>query len=359
MFISGIYALKEEINKTESGLSTGAVDIELKEYNKHNQPFDEDGKHVMPGDEIILIPRVNNLGIECYLRAKIEYYIEDEVFSVTDYIEGNYSSWTKSGEYYYYGSVFPREGSIDLFNKVIIPNLSSEYYGKIIVVHIVVEAIQAKHFDGNWEDVEIKASVDRSYDIDYEGESSVIYDDDVYHHITLDDAFFNQLGNMLPGDSVSETVKLLNSSNSRNKYYLSIEYDNLTPEEFALLQHMKLKVRNQNGDIIIDSNLADKNRHTLGIYAKGKGDTFTIEVSLPRNIDNDFSKILTKIVWRFSYDVLDGRVVPNPDTGIINPYTGDINLNLSITVFLLSAIGFLVVLFLGKQETEKYRKKYN
>ena len=80
MFISGIYALKEEINKTESGLSTGAVDIELKEYNKHNQPFDEDGKHVMPGDEIILIPRVNNLGIECYLRAKIEYYIEDEVY---------------------------------------------------------------------------------------------------------------------------------------------------------------------------------------------------------------------------------------------------------------------------------------
>ena len=42
MFISGIYSLNDEINKTESGLSTSAVDIEIKEYNQNNEPFDED-----------------------------------------------------------------------------------------------------------------------------------------------------------------------------------------------------------------------------------------------------------------------------------------------------------------------------
>ena len=67
MCISGIYSLADEMNQTESGLSTSAVDNEIREYNQNNEPFLEDGKIVMPGDEIILIPRINNLGIECYL----------------------------------------------------------------------------------------------------------------------------------------------------------------------------------------------------------------------------------------------------------------------------------------------------
>ena len=348
MFVSGIYALNEEINKTESGLSTSAVDIEIVEYNGENQPFDEDGKIVMPGDEILLIPRVNNLGIECYLRAKIEYTINEEEFSVEDYIDGNYSTWTKNGEYYYYDSVFGKEESIDLFHKVTIPNLSSEYDGKLVVVHMVVEAIQEKNFDGNWDDVEIKESIDRTYDINYDGESSIIYEDDVNHHIELDDGFFDGLGNMLPGDQISETITILNSSDSKNEYYLSIEYDNLTPEELALLEKMRLVIRKQNGDILVDSNLKDKNKHSLGIYPKGEGDTLIIEVSLPKDIDNDFSKLFAKIIWRFSYDVLEKDDYP---------YTGDLRFDMSITVFLISAIGFLVVLFLGKKETENIEKK--
>ena len=81
MSVSGIYSLNREINVTETGISTGAVDIEIKEYN-NTQPFDEDGKSVMPGDEIVLIPRVNNLGVDCYLRAKIEYVIDGNVYAV-------------------------------------------------------------------------------------------------------------------------------------------------------------------------------------------------------------------------------------------------------------------------------------
>ena len=78
MSVSGIYSLNREINVTETGISTGAVDIEIKEYN-NTQPFDEDGKSVMPGDEIVLIPRVNNLGVDCYLRAKIEFELETKI----------------------------------------------------------------------------------------------------------------------------------------------------------------------------------------------------------------------------------------------------------------------------------------
>lgn len=348
MLISGVYSLSEEINDTQSGLSTGAVDIEIKEYNQNSQPFDQDGTLVMPGDEIILIPRVNNLGIDCYLRAKIEYTINNEVFSVTDYIEGNYSSWTKNGEYYYYDSIFPKKGSVDLFNKVTIPDLSSAYNGKLVIVHIVVEAIQAKNFNGNWDNVTIKKSIDRSYDINYDGESSVIYEDNTNHHITLDNGFFDRLGNMLPGDKVSETINLLNSSDSTCEYYLSIDYDNLTSNELALLKKMKLLIKKSNGEVIVDSNLREKDKHDLGIYANGEGDYFKIEVSLPNDIDNDFSKLFAKITWRFSYDVFEQHDEPVP-------ITRD-NIDVSITVFIISAIGFLVVLFIGKRETENIEK---
>ena len=263
MFISGIYSIGEEIKDTESGLSTGAVDIEIEEFNQNNQPFDQDGTMVMPGDEIILIPRVNNLGIDCKLRAKIEYTINNEIFSVTDYIEGNYSSWTKNGEYYYYNSIFTKKGSADLFNKVTIPNLSDAYNGKLVIVHIVVEAVQAKNFDGNWENVKIEKSIDRAYDISYDGESSIIYEDNTNNHITLDGGFFDKLGNMIPGDNLSETIKILNTSDSTCKYYLSIDYDNLTSDELALLQKMKLLIKKQDGSILVDSNLFNKNKHDL------------------------------------------------------------------------------------------------
>ena len=344
MFISGIYSLNEEINDTESGLSTGAVDIEIKDYNQYNLPFDKDGTMVAPGDEIILIPRINNLGIECYLRAKIEYTINNEVFSLTDYIEGNYSTWTKKGEYYYYDSVFSKNDSIDLFNKITIPNVSSEYNGKRVIVRIVVEAVQSKNFSGNWEDVTIKKSVDRSYDINYDGESSVIYDGNAYNHITLDEEFFDKLGNMIPGDSVSETINLLNRSDLKCKYYLSIDYDSLTPIELALLKKIRVVVTNQSGEVIIDSNLGELNKHELGIYSHGEGDIFKIEVSLPTDTDNDYSKLFAKITWRFSYDIINNHIEPVPQTGD--------SIDISITVFLISVIGFIVVLFLWKKETD-------
>ena len=349
MCISGIYALSKEVNKTETGISTSAVDIEIKEYNQNNEPFDEDGKMVSPGDEIILIPRVNNLGIDCYLRAKITYTINNESINIEDYIEGEYSNWNKKGEYYYYDSIFQKADSLDLFNKLKIPNdIQITDSNEPIIVHMVVEAIQAKNFDGSWDNVTIKESINRTYDIDYKGESSVIYEDSTHNHILLDDHFFDNLGNLVPGDKQSEEITILNNSNTKNKYFLNIEYDNLTAQEKKLLNHIKLIIQNKKGDILVSSNLEDKSKYSLGVYSKRQGDTLTIELSLPKDLDNDYSKLFTKIRWRFSYDIISRG-------GLINPKTWDLKFDLSITVFLLSALGFMIVLILGKKNTDNIK----
>ena len=353
MFISGIYALADEMEKAENGLSTSAVDIEIKEYNKDNEPFGEETKHVTPGEEVILIPKINNLGIECYLRTKITYTVNNENLNIEDYIDGNYKNWTKKGEYYYYDSIFQKEDSISLFNKLKIPNnIPEESADKPIIAHIVVEAIQAKNFDGSWDGIEIKESINRTYDIDYQGESSIVYEDSSHNHILLDDHFFDNLGNLLPGDSISEEVIILNNSNTKNKYFLNIEYDDLTTEEKNLLHQIKLTIKNKKGELLVSSNLEDKSKHTLGTFSHYEGDTLTIELSLPKDIDNDYSKLFTKIRWRFSYDVIGhGEIIP------INPKTWHLKFALSITVFLLFTLGFITVLILGNKSTDNIKNK--
>jgi len=350
MNISGIYSLTAEIYDAESNISTGAVDISLKEYNGNNELFLDNGKKVMPGEEIILIPRINNIGIECYLRAKITYTIADETFNISDYIEGEYSNWTKKADYYYYDSVLNKGESVDLFNKIKIPNVGSEYQGKVIVLHIVVDAIQSRNFDGDWDNVEIKESIDRTYDINNNGSSSVIFEEDTNKYITIDDNFFGDLANMLPGDKKSEEITIFNSSYDKNEYFLAIDYENLDSIEKELLRKINLKITNSKGEVLTFSNLEDKSKHSLGTYSHNEGDKITIELSLPVDIDNDYSKLFAKIIWRFSYDVISQSKNPT------NPKTGDLKFDLSITVFILSTIGFIIVLFFEKKNTEIIEK---
>ena len=351
MFISGIFALGDEINQTENGLSTGAVDISISEYNQNDEPFLEDGKVVMPGDEISLVPRVNNLGIDCYLRARITYTINNDILDETDYVFGDYSSWKKEGDYYYYESIFGREESLDLFYKVKIPDVvPNSYQGKDVVVRIIVDAVQAKNFDGKWTQVNIKKSVNRMYDIDYEGESSVIYEANTFNHIVLDDSYFRSLGNFLPGDSMSENIRILNNEKTRNEYFLAVDYDDeLNKNEIQLLRKMRLVIKNSEGDILTDSNLADKEKHSLGVYQGKKEEDLVVTLSLDEDIDNDYSKIFAKILWKFSYDDLDRKEE--------SPPTGDFQFDMSITAFIISSLGLLLVMVLGKINTGNIEKE--
>jgi len=359
MCISGIYSLADEVNKTESGVSTSGVDIDIKEYNQNNELFSEYGKVVMPGDEIILIPRVSNLGVDCYIRAKFTYTINNENFDVPSYIDGDYSSWTKKEDYYYYDSVFTRNSSVDLFNHIVIPgNLSSNYQGKTVTVRAIVDAIQAKNFDGDWSNKEIKESITRTYNIDYNGESSIIYDDNSSQHITLDNDFFNNLGNLLPGDRISKKIVIHNKSEEEHEYFLSIEHEGLTSEELELLKNIKLNIKNSSGTSLVSSNLGVKGKYGLGKYPQNDRDELTIELSLPIDVDNECSKLFTKIIWRFSLDDYEEDPIVEPDDNnhYENPITGDLKFDLSFTIFILSTLGFIVVLILEKINDEKKEK---
>ena len=88
MSISGIYALT---NQTPNGIfSTGRVDIKIQTYqiNEQNEEiaYEEPSKRVAPGDVISLIPKIVNLGENCYVRFKVDYVDENTDF--VDYSTG-------------------------------------------------------------------------------------------------------------------------------------------------------------------------------------------------------------------------------------------------------------------------------
>ena len=355
MSISGVYSLTTELKDVETTISTGAVEIDLKEYDSHNNEFSENGKIVMPGETISLVPRVHNLGMDCYLRTKITYTINGSKYNEYTYIDGNYKTWNKNGDYYYYNPIFTKNEDLDIFEEVTIPNnLPTEYQGKKVILNIVVEAIQARNFDGDWSGATIKESVNKSYDLDNTGSSTIIYDNDVDKHITLDNGFFDNLGNLLPGDSKNEKVTILNKSKTKNDYYLTLKLNNLTDEEKKLLNNINITIKSNN-KIIVKNNILSFGSKKFTTLKPNEKDELTFIVSLPKELDNAYSKILTKITWKFSY--IESKKEKNNYIPIINPNTGDFKFGLSMIMFIISAIGMFVVIILLKKENNNFKKE--
>ena len=347
MGISGIYSLQNEvINKTETSISTSGVDIELVEDETPDTT-------VMPGEIVTLNPRVNNLGEDCYIRTKMTFTVAGNNYDVEDYIDIDTSKWTKNGNYYYYNGTVAKEGTANIFKDLTIPQLNNSDSNKQAILNIVVEAIQSKNLtvdnasNDPWHGIEIKESVEREY-TGIDGSSTVIYENGANKGLDVPDNFFNNLNDLMPGDSKEQTVQINNSSKNKNNYLISVETEDLNDEEKALLGKVKLTVTDQDGNIVIEDTLDNINNISMGTYPSGKSGTLTFKVTLPTDADNTYSKIGTKITWKFSLI----SEAP-PDT----PDTGDFRLNIALKAFILSSIGFIIVLILYKKRQDEEEKK--
>ena len=346
--ISGIYALTNDIiNNTESTISTSYVDIKLEQY-QNGESYTKENEVVVPGEVVPLNTKINNLGIDCYVRAKITYTLNNTQYNESNYINGDYKNWTKKDDYYYYDSVLNQSEVINLFDAIQIPNeITNESSGDTLIVHILVEAVQAKNFDGNWDEVDIKEAVNRSYSMDSEGKSEIIYENNADKYIDIGDGFFNNLGGLLPGDNITDQVTINNNSNNKIRYHLSIDKKNLTDEETDLLKNVNITIKNSKGEELYNGKLTEVNNLLLGIFNSGSNGIITFTISIPSNLDNEYSKIATKIIWVFS--------VEEEKSGI-NPETWDLRFDWSITLFVFSALGLLIVMILEKREKNNIEK---
>ena len=364
MFISGIYAFTNlSILSIKNEINTGAVKIELQEYTVSNGTetlYDEsDSEKVMPGQVISLIPRVSNIGDPCYIRAKVSYSKEDSELVNVDRIDNVSDDWIKKGEYWYYKPILPSGKKIDIFKTFTIPtDMPNDYQGKEIQVNITAEAIQADSFkpdfdsESPWNKVKVQKASDDVYKFDkvqMNTNAKIEYENNAQQYIEVPENFLGKLGHLVPGEVVEQDINLNNSTSKEIEYFVTVKKESgLSDKQLNLLKNLKLSISVDN-KVVYEGNLYDIDKISLGKYLSKQSDKAKFTVKMPEELGNEYSVLNTSINWLFSVDGKD-PVIPKKDPEVVpSPQTGDTKIQIALTVFLISAIGLIIVLIVERR----------
>lgn len=358
MSISGIFAFVSQ--ETNGVISTDIVDIKITNFkldeNNTEIEYSNESSQVTPGDVISIIPKINNNGMNCYLRVKVKYINDNTDF--TNYVTGFSGDFTKYGDYYYYNKVFNSAEQVKLFDTIKIPediNEQSTSTGKIELV-ITAEAIQDRNFEPDyslsdpWKNVQPEATINNTYEIDEENSKVMInYEDETEKDILISDDLFVKAKKMVPGDGFADTISIKNTHNSKAKYYLQLNADASTEQYAKLLNQISLVITTQDGQVLYDGKLSSTGKIALGEYQPGEQGQLNYNVSVPLGLNNLSENLNPKLLFIFSAEY-ENKITPGQNSKSIK--TGD-TIDLAITVFLISAVGLVTIMILFYREKRK------
>ena len=371
MSISGIYAL---ILQTTGGkFNTGGVDIEIQNYSLNSEEtevkYDNENNEVSPSEVISLISKIENYGENCYVRTKI-FYINDAI-NFKKYVTGMSDEWEKHGDYYYYKRTLNKDEKLKIFDTIKIPDNIRELTSESkIKLEITAEAVQEKNFEPDfskedpWQGIVPTQSVNTKYDINTNDNYIVIkYEDGADEDINVPNNFFEEMKNLMPGDSYTSSVEIKNKNNKKAKYYfkLSLNEENKIYQE--LLNNIDLIISNKNGKILYNGKMINDKKILLGEYSIGQEDKLDLKIIVPKELENKYANLGSTLNLIFSVEYekenTENNNAENNNTdnkteneNKMNPKTGD-KINVAITIFVLSSIGMIIVSFLD------YREKRN
>lgn len=306
-----------------SRITTGVVDIQLTEYQMTDgkEVEYEDNQIILPGKKISKIPRISNIGNDCYVRAKIE--VEGTEESIQVY--GMDTSWIKCSDgYYYYDRILENGQETDLFRGVQIPeDFSQEEEGKDFQIQIDIDAIQSQNFfpdysaEDPWGEVEIlTCTEDGSYNITAMTQTgsrdfAVVYLGDSRKLITNTDDFFVNFPAVQPGDEYSDSLTLYNGVQEPMKLYFSTADAVLTQTEDEstakeLLEQIQLRItlgKDGRTEQIYSGALAGKelnNGILLGTFTEGESAELHFTIEVPEGLDNAYTLSDAAVQWIFS-----------------------------------------------------------
>ena len=366
MMISCVFALTQKTIPT--GLATGNININLNTYEL-NKDFEEviygtENKIYLNGDDVSLIPKVQNIGDDCYIRIKIDY-INSE-FNSGDYINNMTSKFQLHDEFYYYEDVVKCDDIIKIFDGVKIPENINQ---KEIELTITAQAIQAKNFEPDftlsdpWKGIQPVESSNTSYNLDSKDDAvTVVFKDGAENDVSIRNDFFKNISNILPGDVFEDIIEIKNKSKESAKYYLSYKSKG---NEDELLEHLELIINNKAGKILYSGKIKDINNLQLGEYLYKEADQLNLKLIVPNDLENNLEKIIPQFDLIISAEYKDFKNIEEKNIietifengGMIlenlrNPFTGD-SINLPIIIFLISAICLIIVMVLAYKQKEK------
>lgn len=308
-------------------LETGTVEIDLAQWmieGGKEVPW-ENRQEILPGREISLIPRIKNLGEDCYVRVWVSFVMKKEVedpISCEDLL-GLGEDWIRIGDCFYYKNILRNNQYTDLFEGYKIPeqwntrydesgNIVDYYTDNQVMVRFTADAVQSRNFTPDfqsetpWGEIEIQKCRNRDgyefrvYESSEKTFLSVVYEEEADRLLAQPENFFENLGTLMPGDRIRDVIHLEN----RNKPAV-LYFKTEVIEEKEILEKIELKIsfRKDDAEVLLYQgplNSRELSKYeSLGEYGTGEAGELIFELSVPEKLDNAYSMNQGKVRWWF------------------------------------------------------------
>lgn len=312
-----IYAYINDSVTVTNKLSLGDVNIQLEEYEIKNGKEIKyiNQKMVLPGETISKIPRIYNNGEDCWVRTKIDYsetINNSENFSDKNLIDIQ-NGWKKIGEYYYYTKILKKGTSVDFFKGIVIPETwGNDRAGNKLKIELRTDAIQAANFTpvfnnmspwGNQEIQQCIHSTDGSITCKKDKlKLSVELSEKAQRLIAVPDDFFYNLPVAMPGDLLTDSVLLSNTSGKTAELLFATNISDISKEQEELIEKLGCTIY-FNDLKLYEGNLKAANLKegiSLGKFKNGEKGTLSFEIAIPKEIKNEDALRSVDVKWIFS-----------------------------------------------------------
>jgi LPXTG-motif cell wall-anchored protein len=325
LFLTGtVLCLQESAVRVANRFSTGYVDICLKEYQEENgrETVWETAENILPGQRISKIPRIENRGNRCYIRAEIAIEGTEEI-TVND-LYGMEEGWISAGGMYYYTQILETGETVELFRGVQIPAEFDGTPGGDLQIRIDVDAIQADHFtpdygsEDPWGEVEIleqKKNGDGEITTWRKAENRplrVVYLGEAGGLMASQEDFFSGFPALMPGGRYEDTAELVNSGEEDVRLYFRAVSGSgsILPERLGLKITCRMEEKEE---VIYEGKLKAASLEKslfLGVIPAGKQGSFRFTLTVPADLDNAAALTEDMVTWIFSTEPSEGEVPP-------------------------------------------------
>lgn len=314
---TGAYGYFSDSLEIKNHITMGDIRINMTEFARkgNGEVKYRDPAYIFPGERISKIPRIKNRALPCWIRARISYGSDkDDVEMLSEHnIEGISSEWIKRGDYYYYTKVLKKQESVDLFQSVSVPAVwTEEHGGQKLSVTVQADAIQAANFKPDftamspWGNQEIQDCVhetngtmtckkgERKLSVEFQGKAHKL--------IAVPDDFFANLETAMPGDILTDTVKISNTTKNNAEIFFRISTEGRTKEKLDMLKNICFQIAM--GEKVLYTGTLDaaklQKNHSLGVFKSKASGELKFLLEIPKEWDNAWALKKTDVSWIFA-----------------------------------------------------------
>ena len=314
---TGAYGYFSDRLEVKNHITMGDIRINMTEFARkgNGEVKYRDPAYIFPGERISKIPRIKNSALPCWIRARISYGSDKENVEMLSEcnIEGMSAEWIKRGDYYYYTKVLKKQESVDLFQSVSVPAVwTEEHGGQKLNISVQVDAIQAANFKPDftamspWGNQEILDCVhetngtmtckkgERKLAVEFQGKAHKL--------IAVPNDFFANLETAMPGDILTDTVKISNTTKNDAEIFFRISTEGRAKEKVDMLKNIRFQIAMGKKVLYrgtLDAAKLQKN-HSLGVFKSKASGELKFLLEIPKEWDNAWALKKTDVSWIFA-----------------------------------------------------------